>query len=282
MDSWRDPGAQRWLLGGEVASIRESAHMSLAELAAVTEISKPKLGQLERGTYNVSPDELERILLACRASDADIARLTGYATRPRGRPWWNPWASIVPDWFGLFLGLEGMAVSISAYEPSAVPGLLQTADYARAITSVGTMVRPADIERHVELRVQRGRRLTEQAGSTYDVVIEEAVLHRMPSDRTIMRDQLQAILDLTDLDNIRVRILPLRRELHAAMTAPQHVLFGFADMDSVAYAEVFGGARYSRSADTLRSYREAGQHLSAAALSDEATRDFLRTLRRET
>lgn len=277
----RDPAAHRWLLGGEVAAIREHGGRSLAEVAVSTGISKPKLGQLERGTYNVSPGELEAILRACGALDSEVDRLCALATRPRGRPWWYEWASIVPEWFQLYLGLEGMARSLFVYETAVVHGLLQTPAYARAVTAAASMVRPSDIERHVDLRMARAERLSDAEPLHYQAVMEEAALWRLPDDATVMRSQLDHLLAMSERPNVELRILPVRRQFHAGMTVGQFVLFEFDGTSPAAHSEIFGNARYTRNADRIRSDSEAARHLSAAALSAEKSRDLLMNMRKE-
>ena len=249
--------------------------MSLADVASATGISKPKLGQLERGTYNVGPDELEQILSACRASDADIARLKTHATRPRGRPWWYRWASVVPDWFGLYLGLEGMARSMFVYEPSVVHGLVQTRGYATAVTSVASLVRPADVSRQVELRMQRSQRLVEQNPLEYTLILEEGALRRMPPEPMTMREQLDHLLLMGCRANVQIRVLPTDRALHAGMTVGQFALFDMGDLGTVAHAETFGDASYIRDIDKLESYCDAARYLSDEALTVAETKGLI-------
>ncbi len=68
---------------------------------------------------------------------------------------------MLPDWFSLYVSLEGAARIIRSYEPHFVPGLLQTEAYARAVLEAGTIgqTEPHAIERHVSLRMERQRLL---------------------------------------------------------------------------------------------------------------------------
>ena len=274
-----DPAAQRWLLGGEVAAIRTRSQMSMAKLAAAAKVTKPKLGELERGAYNLPADLLEHILRCCNATDEEIVRLRALANQPTGKPWWHPWRSAVADWFELFLGLEGMASQLDTYEQSAVPGLLHTPEYAQAVTKAASMVRPADMESHIELRMERARRV-EEGALQYRVIVEESALMRTPRDTSIMMRQLDHLAAVSEHPMVDIRLLPTNRELHPAMTVPNYVLFGFEGLSSVGYSEAFGHARYVRVHEQLRAYRTAAGHLSKVAMSQAQTRDALLRLRR--
>src|SRR5207249_862271 len=99
---------------------------------------------------------------------------------------------LVPAWFEAYLGLEQGASLIRNYEVQLVPGLLQTADYARAVIELGFPDTPADeIDRRVGLRVQRARVLTRANPVRFWAIVDEAALRRRCGSAVTMRAQLK-------------------------------------------------------------------------------------------
>ena len=136
-----DPAPLRWLIGVELARYRNLAKLSLAEASRHTTMSKAKLGHLETGRQQQAPDDIARLLAAYGAEQRDIDRLTSLTGRADEATWWAPWAQVVPDWLKTFVGLEGLAESEFTFEPIIIPGLLQTEQYAAAVTAGTPRVR---------------------------------------------------------------------------------------------------------------------------------------------
>ncbi len=116
---------------------------------------------------------------------------------------------MLPDWFSLYVSLEGAARLIRSYEPHFVPGLLQTEGYARAVMEAGTIgqVGPEAVERHVSLRMARQKLLERADAPHLWVIIEETVLRRPVSiDGQVMRDQLDKLLEYTERDRVTVQV----------------------------------------------------------------------------
>ena len=92
---------------------------------------------------------------------AEREQLINLARDARKRGWWHSYSDVLPDLYETYVGLEAAAASIHTYESEAIPGLLQTPEYAYAITKA-TLIHAdaAEINRRVELRIQRQRRIT--------------------------------------------------------------------------------------------------------------------------
>ena len=115
----------------------------------------------ETGRQQQAPDDIADLLAAYGAEQRDIDRLTSLTGRADEATWWAPWAQVVPDWMKTFVGLEGLAESEFVFEPIIIPGLLQTEDYAAAVTADTPRVRADHSERFVGFRMARTRRLTD-------------------------------------------------------------------------------------------------------------------------
>ncbi|PKW18929.1 Scr1 family TA system antitoxin-like transcriptional regulator [Saccharopolyspora spinosa] len=147
MSGRNDPSVLRWLIGVELSAYRKHAGLMLPELATATGITKPKLGHMESGRYQQHLDDIATALRACGADERTVDRLASLSGRGDSKSWWAPWAHVVPDWLKTFVGLEGLADSESLYEPTVLPRMMQTEDYAQAVTAATGFVRQNHSER---------------------------------------------------------------------------------------------------------------------------------------
>lgn len=276
-----DPVALRWLIGGELARLRERGGLSLSEVAALVDLSKTKIGHMEIGRGNQDPEDIAKVLEACATPVEDITRLKAIATKPTGKPWWNRWKPVVPEWFGLFLGLEGMAIRAFGYEQAVVPGLLQTPEYAAAVTAQSVVVEPQDAERNVALRSVRSARLHVEPVMTYHAVVEEGALRRRPASPAIMDEQYAHLLALTKKRHVTLQVLETERTIHAGIALGNYVILDFEGLHSVGYVELYRDALFVREPAKVASYRAAADHMSDTALSPQDTRSLVQDLRKK-
>ena len=123
----------------------------------------------------------------------------------------------LPLWFAEWIDSERRATSVCWWEPLLIPGLLQTADYARAILTE-IRRRPKSSWRDWSSLGWNGRRSsTESAPPTLWAVLDEAVLHRLIGSRKIMYEQLLHLADILCRSNITVQIVPAEIGAHAGL-----------------------------------------------------------------
>ncbi|WP_326556662.1 helix-turn-helix domain-containing protein [Micromonospora sp. NBC_01796] len=273
-----DPSALRWLIGAELSRYRRDVPMSLSELATATGIGKPKLGHMESGRYQQFPDDIATVLRACGADQAAIERLTSLATRSDAKTWWAPWANVMPDWFKTYVGLEGLAEGAFVFESMVIPGLLQTEEYAQALTIGTGFVRPDHAERFVSFRQTRARRLTEDEPLTLHAVIGEAALRlRVNGDET-RRAQLAHLVTMSELPNVTVQVIRPEDGPHAAGAIGSFCVLEFGRVRPIAYTELLDGAMYVQDPDSVRTYSMVADNLRQVALSPADSRAMIREL----
>jgi hypothetical protein len=197
--------------------------------------------------------------------------------------WWQRFHDVLPDWFSLYVSLEGAARIIRSYEPHFVPGLLQTEEYARAVLESGTVgQRGAEaIERHVSLRMARQRLLERPDPPHLWVIVDETVLRRPVSIRgEVMRGQLDKLLEYTERDRVTVQVAEFADGPHPGTYAP-FSLFRFAEpeLPDMVYTEYLTGALYLDSRKEVSTHLEVLDHMTARAASAERTRKLLRECR---
>ncbi|WP_434741077.1 helix-turn-helix domain-containing protein [Micromonospora sp. SH-82] len=276
MGTRTDPSALRWLIGAELSRYRRDVPMSLSELARRTGLGKPKLGHMEMGRYQQFPEDIAAVLHACGAEQSAVDRLTALAGRSDARSWWAPWANVMPDWFKTYVGLEGLADGAFVFESMVIPGLLQTEEYAQALTLGTGFVRPDHAERFVSFRQARARRLTDDEPLTLHAVIGEAALRlRVNGDET-RRGQLRHLAAMSELPNVTVQVLRPEDGSHPATPVGKFVVLDFAHVRPIAYTELLDGAMYVQDPDGVRTYSMVSDNLRQVALSPAESRALIR------
>jgi hypothetical protein len=198
--------------------------------------------------------------------------------------WWQQYNDILPRWFEFYVGLEKAASVIRTYEVQFVPGLLQTEDYARAVILIANAHASAEeIDRRVSVRMKRQQLLTQPGAPELWAVLDEAVLRRVPDGPEVMRPQLEHLLEITDLPNVTLQIVPFDVGPHAAAGGPFIILrFPEPDLPDLVYLEQLNSAQYLDHPDDVVAYLTVMDQLCVQALSKAASKDMLRALLKQT
>ncbi|MEU4800823.1 helix-turn-helix transcriptional regulator [Actinosynnema sp. NPDC023587] len=277
MTTRSDPSALRWLVGVELTHYRKLSGLTLVQASGETGITRAKVGHMETGRYQQFPDDVTKLMTLYGAGRADVERLASLAGSSEGKSWWAPWSHLVPDWFKTFVGLEGLAETEFSFEPMVLPGLLQTEEYAQAITEATGFVRRDHSERFVSFRVARAKRLTEPEPLELHAVIGEAALRLEVGTPDIRRAQYKHLLALAKRRNVTIQVLRPEDGPHAAGTGGFFVL-DFARAQSIAYAERLDGAVYVQDQDDVRTYKMAVENLRTVALSAQQSSAHIQSL----
>jgi hypothetical protein len=179
--------------------------------------------------------------------------------------WWHP--------YGLsnagYVALETDAAIVYEYQLGHVPGLLQTADYARAVFRGTPPTRSeAEIDRIAQVRLFRQRRLTEEPPLELVAIVDETVLHRPIGGVEVMRDQLWHLVSQAALSSVCFQVLPVSVGVHQGMAGSFTVL-GFAEPDEpvVAYTETAVSATHVHKEAEVRAYKLVFDQLRSEALN---------------
>jgi len=151
------PTVLRILLGAQLRRLREAKRISLEEAGNVIRASHSKVSRLETGRVGFKDRDIADLLTYYGVTDeTERKAMRDLAGRANAQGWWHDYSDILPNWFEAYVGLEEAATQIRAYEVQFVPGLLQTGDYARAVTLLGYPNAPdREIDRRVGLRLAR-------------------------------------------------------------------------------------------------------------------------------
>jgi hypothetical protein len=224
-----------------------------------------------------SRDVADLLTLYGVVGEAERAALLALADRANEPGWWHSYSDILPGWFEVYIGLEEAASRIRAYEVQFVPGLLQTEDYARAVTLLGHPDAAGhEVERRVGLRMRRQSLLSAQDPPHFWAVVDEAALRRPLGGVQVMRRQLRHLIEVTDLAHVTLQVVPFALGGHAAAGGPFSILrFAEQDLPDVVYLEQLTSALYLDKRDDVDNYLAVMERLCIDAEPATRIRDTL-------
>ncbi|MGQ4511668.1 Scr1 family TA system antitoxin-like transcriptional regulator [Streptomyces sp. DW26H14] len=279
-----EPTVRRRRLGSELRRLREDvAALTQEDVEAQLGIKPAKLSRIERATQGVKPAELDALLdLYTLTEDHDHEKRTALHVLARDgskRGWWQQYRDIASPAYLDLISLEADAKSMRSFETLFIPGLLQTAAYARATIHDGRpAATPEQVSALVEVRQARQAVLTTRdVPLDFWAIIHEAALRpRLAANPQVMKDQLQRLLDLAQFPNVAIQVLPLDAPPHPGMAGAYAVL-GFpetADLD-VVHIEHLTSSLYVEDRAEVAVYGAAFERLQAAALPFDESADLI-------
>ncbi|MDR2988025.1 MAG: helix-turn-helix domain-containing protein [Nocardiopsaceae bacterium] len=283
-DARSGPTVMRLALGAQLRRLREASNVTTGQAAEAIRATHSKISRLERGRSPARQRDVADLLTLYGVTDETERERMLMLTRQAAAPgWWQQYSDILPRWLELYIGLERAASIIRAYEVQFAHGLMQTEDYARAVILIAnSRASAAEIDRRVSIRMRRQQLLTEADAPELWAVLDEAALRRSPCSRTVMRAQLEHLLQLTDLPNVTLQIVPFRVGPHAAAGGPFTILrFSEPDVPDVVYLEQLNSAVYLEQPDDALDYMTVMNHLVVQAETGTASREILRDLLRQ-
>jgi transcriptional regulator with XRE-family HTH domain len=278
------PTVLRMVLGKRLQDLREQAGISLEEAGRALDVTHATVRRMEKAEVGLKIPYVEKLLITYGiTSPEEISGFLALAREANRPGWWHSFRDVLPDWFSAFVSLEGEAAVIRAYEPAYVPGLLQTAAYARATLRAGLPHAAApEIDRLVTLRTERQALVTRENAPLLWVVMDETVLRRPIGGLRVMREQLDRLMEATELPNVRLQIIPFAAGPHPAMYGPFHIFrFQLQEIPDIAYAESLVGGVYFDERDDVSAFLEALDRMCAQAAPAQSTKAILDGMRKE-
>jgi transcriptional regulator with XRE-family HTH domain len=278
------PTVLRMALGAQLRRLREASDLSTAQAAEAIRATQSKISRLERGRSAARQRDVDDLLTLYGVTDEEERERLLSLTRQAAAPgWWQQYNDLLPRWFELYVGLEKAASVIRAYELQFIHGLMQTEHYARAVILIANSHAPAgEIDRRVSVRMKRQQMLSQPEAPELWAVLDEAALRRAPCSREVMRAQLEHLLQITELPNVTLQIVPFHAGPHAAAGGPFTILrFAEPDVPDVIYLEQLNSALYLDQPDDVIGYMTVMNQLCVQAETGAASRAILSELRRQ-
>ncbi|MBT2441380.1 helix-turn-helix domain-containing protein [Streptomyces sp. ISL-36] len=279
------PTVGQVVLGKRLQDLRERAGLKREEAAKVLRVAPATIRRMETAEVALKIPYVQLLLKAYGITDSEAEGFIALAEEANLPGWWQRFHDVLPGWFSMYVSLEGAASLIRAYEPQFVPGLLQTEGYARAILRSGAVggSDAEEIERHVALRMERQSLLTRDDAPKFWVIMDETVLRRPVGDGPeVMRDQLDRLLEASELPNVTLQIAEFASGHHPGTYGP-FVLFRFAmpELPDMVYSEYLTGAVYLDARPEVASHLEVMDRMAAQAATAQRTKEILKDLRKE-
>jgi transcriptional regulator with XRE-family HTH domain len=272
------PTVLRILLGTQLRRLRESRTITAQEAARAIRGSESKISRIELGRNAVRELDIADLLNLYGITDsAEREQLLALASQANQPGWWHQYQDVLPAWFHTYLGLEESAESIRSFDSQFVPGLLQTEDYAASIIRLGQYSRE-ETDRLVFLRTERQRRFA-PGGLRLRAIIDEVALRRPVSCPSIMRRQLEYLLEISDQPGLTIQISPfLTGASYAAPGSFSILQFAADDLPDVVYVEQLTSALYLDKRADVGRYTDAMDRISASACTPEQSANFIATM----
>jgi transcriptional regulator with XRE-family HTH domain len=281
------PVVQSMLLRGELVRLRKESGLTQEQVAGNLEWSPSKLIRVEGGRSSITKVDLDALLTAygvTSESRRDQLQSLNRGARARERAWWDAYRDDVSPEYLNYVGLEAGAAFIRQFQLGFIPGLLQTEEYAAAVTRVGS-VEPAKVDLLVALRMRRQLELARRSSPPRQYfVIDETVIRRhigIKKDRNIMPAQLRHIAVRAEQDElITIRVIPFGTGAHPGLFGPFTLLEFEGGLSDVLYLDAGRGAFnvISGNDPQLPAYADDFENLLEDALPADKSVEFIRTV----
>jgi transcriptional regulator with XRE-family HTH domain len=260
-----DPGASPLaFFGAELRRARMAAGLSQEQLGQRVGYSAAQVGKVETGERSASQDFVRHCDQALPTADGLFARIYTLIQR---------WDGGYPPWFAEWIEAELRAATLWLWEPLVMPGLVQTADYARAILAGGPDTMEDELEQMVAARIERQAILDRPRPPGLLIVLDEAVLHRLVGSPKVMHDQMLHLADLSDRPRITAQVVPARTGVHAGLLGG----FAIANVDSsaIVYLETSADGQVTDNASVIAQVTRRFDAVRAVALPKDDSRDLI-------
>jgi transcriptional regulator with XRE-family HTH domain len=265
----RSPTVRRRELGALLRKLRTEKGLTVEQAAEQLMFSMSKLSRMETGHGVATPRDIRDVCSLYEVTDeAERERMLKLAAEGKQAGWWQSYD--LP--YSTYVGLEAEAIAISDFQSSVVPGLLQTADYARA-GHEGAMPRLSseEIERRIEAKLTRQALLGQDDPPAFSAVLDEAVLHRLVGGPAVMSAQLGRLIEAANRPKVTIQVIPFTLGAHPGVESNFNILEMPSPTPGVVFVEGLVGSIYLERAEELARYRQIFERLQAIALSPKDT-----------
>ncbi|MGW3368404.1 helix-turn-helix domain-containing protein [Streptosporangium canum] len=259
----------------KLRELREAAGLSHVEAADLTGLDRATLFRIEGAKVRPQGRSLRALLDAYNASEKDRTELSALLKAAAEQTWIQTAASL-PSPYATYIGFESEAEGVRNYEILAVPGLLQTESYARAMIK-GTAPEASrdEVESRVAARLERQRLLARPDPLKLWAVIDESALLREVGGPQVMHDQMAKLREAAEEPNITIQVIPRSAGAYPGMHGAFVLLEFPGEGHDVVYMEGSTSDLFLESIEDIARYNMLFEHLRAVAAGPDATRALL-------
>jgi transcriptional regulator with XRE-family HTH domain len=242
-------------------------------------VSPSKISRIETGQRNITARDIRDLAALYRLTDEERDLLAELAAGGKARAWWQPFN--LPYYYSIYVGLEADATSIRDFAMGIVPGLLQSARYAEAVTRAAAVDLPDEsIQQVVQARLERQRRVLHEAGTNFTAMIDESALRRVVGGPAVMKNQLKTLLSASELPNVTIRMVPFAA---GPLPAPTNkfIILSFDGLPDLVFLESLTGQLVLERESDLAAYHDAFAAIEGLALRADDSYERLLAIEHE-
>ncbi|WP_406126003.1 helix-turn-helix domain-containing protein [Streptomyces sp. NBC_00989] len=273
---------RRRQLGAMMRKLRARKGMTLEEAGGLVGVSKATVSRYETQAGPVKWLVIDALCREYGATESERKAVVGLAKDAKQQGWWNSFADSIPESMNLLLTLEDEAVHENHFACVYVPGLLQTRAYSTALQKANEVpLETTEIERLVDIRMQRQEILTRPKPPRLWAILDESVIRRVVGSPQTMREQLDRLLEANESPHITLQVLPFSQGAHGAALGSFVIIGGTEPTLDVVYVDFHTGSLFLEKEEELSRYRLAFEYLRAQALDMEASSTMIHRARKE-
>jgi transcriptional regulator with XRE-family HTH domain len=280
VDGGPNPTVSRLELAARLRELRQEAGRTIEDAAAELMCSVAKISRMETGGRGVQPRDVRDLCRLYGVPDVTRHELAHLLSQSKSTGWWQDFRSL-DEQTATFIGLEDAATRLRIFDVSRLPGLLQIADYTRAL--IRDLRPPGElteswIEDTVAARERRQKRV-ESGVLQVHAILDEAALSRPIGGADVMCRQIERLIAEAARQNVTLQMIPFDRGPHPGMEGSfQHMSLSEHRIDDVVYVEGLLGNFLLDKGGEVNHYRMIFDDLSSRfALDTTATGDWLQT-----
>jgi transcriptional regulator with XRE-family HTH domain len=268
-------------LGARLAGHRQECDLSGTELAAQLGVHQATWSKIESGKGKPSATLLAKVVGVLNVAPAEAARLDELRRKAHEPGWWQDYGDVLSEAVQMLIELEADASWIRTYEGEVIPGLLQTRNYAERIITAGSPhMRVADMDRYLELRMRRQKRLDE--GLKLTAILGEAAIRQQIGGPDTLREQLRHLTRVARECDVTIHVVPFTADAHAAL-GDSFVIIQWPDERDPQAVYVDGVTSWTvhEREGVIRSYLHAVSSVQSQALPPSESLDLINDVIKE-
>lgn len=276
----RIPTVRQRRLGNELRKMREAAGVTTQQAAALLGVDRTRIPNMESGRFGTSADRVRALAANYGCTDSDLIEALAGMALDRGQRWWDSYRDLLPVAFQDVAELEHHATAMRMFLMVHLPGLLQTAEHARAVFEMSLApLPPREVELRAAHRMRRQEILTlREHPPQFTAIIHEAALRMQFGGPKVTADQLVHLIRMSERSNITLRVLPFNTEGFAGPGQPICYAHGPVPQLDTVQLDSFHGAVFVDSETDLLDYRRLLDKAEERSLSPDDSRSLIHAI----
>jgi transcriptional regulator with XRE-family HTH domain len=271
------PLVLRRRLRTELRNARQERDLTQEQVAKAMYWSLSKMVRIEKAQSSISVNDLKALLLYYKITDEErTAELVDLAEAARKQSWWSSYSNVAPKTLLELIDYESAASSVRQFEPMFVPGILQTREYARAVLQNYYVTRPeSELTALVELRTKREDLLNRDDAPKFSFILDEPVIHRVAGGPSVMRRQLDRLVEVAKSPHVTIRVVPYSAGIHPGTRPFEIIQFVDAADEFALFLENPRGDDINDDPEETENYRERFERIEDKSLKPADSLAFI-------